>query len=543
MKTPEKYFGNLVDLFRKEVYSAEILVENGIIKSIQRTSTSVDSFIMPGLIDSHIHIESSMLTPQHFGRIALSHGTVATVSDPHEIANVLGIEGVQYMIENAAGSEMKFYFGAPSCVPATRFESSGAEVSSEDIELLFRNYNLLFLSEVMNYPGVIYDDKEVTNKLGIAKKYDRRIDGHAPGLAGDNLQKYIDAGIETDHECSDLEEAIEKIKRGMIIQIREGSAAKNFDALWPLIDKYPDKVFLCSDDLHPDDLLDGHINKLLKKAVEKGVDIFNLIRTVTVNPANHYKLNLGLLRVGDRADFIRVDDLVSFKVSETYINGIKVFDRATGLQPISKQKVQNKFVAIPISEEDLIVSPQNKRVKVISVENGELITKSFLATLSGETDLVSDIKQDILKLVVLNRYSPEPPAIAFIHNFNLKKGAIASSIAHDSHNIIATGVSNKEIAECINWIISNKGGVAIHNGSEILGIPLPIAGIISDQKAESVAEKYKEINKMAENIGCRLTAPIMTLSFMALLVIPELKLSNKGLFNGKTFSFTSLFEN
>ncbi len=541
MNLSKKYLGNIVDLFNEEIYPAEIVVEDGIIKSIKKSSAKTNSFLLPGLVDSHVHIESSMLTPQNFGRVALSHGTIAAVSDPHEIANVLGIEGVKYMIENAAGSEMKFFFGAPSCVPATKFESSGAEISASEIESLFKNQHLLFLSELMNYPGVIYGDPDVLNKIRIAKKYNRNIDGHAPGLTGENLKKYIDAGIETDHECSNLDEAIEKINRGMIIQIREGSAAKNFEALWTLIDRYPDKVFLCSDDLHPDDLLEGHINLLLKKAVLKGVNIFNLLRTVSVNPVNHYKLNLGLLRLGDAADFIRVDDLISFKVSETYISGIKVYDRLAGLSEIPDQKILNRFNATCITEEALKVPPLSNHIKVILVKDGELITKSMNATLKGKTDLLSDTNQDILKLVVLNRYVTESPAVAFIKNFNLSRGAIASSIAHDSHNIIAVGVSNREIAECINWIISNRGGIAVHDGSRIYGITLPIAGIISDRNAEYVAKKYKEVNKITEDLGCRLKAPFMTLSFMALLVIPELKLSNKGLFDGKNFSFSNLY--
>ena len=542
MSKGQKYYGKIIDLFNEEIFNGEIKVENGKISSITKTDFKENSYILPGFVDSHIHIESSMLTPQHFGRIALSHGTVAVVADPHEIANIVGVNGVIYMIENAKGSDLNFFFGAPSCVPATLFESSGAVLNASDIETLIKEQKLLFLSELMNYPGVINNDPEIFRKIEIARKYNIRIDGHAPGLIGDNLQKYIDAGIQTDHECSTLEEAIEKIERGMIIQIREGSAARNFEALWKLLDMFPDRTFLCSDDLHPDDLLEGHINLLLSKAVEKGVNLFNLLRSVTVNPVNHYKLNLGLLRVGDKADFIRVDDLKSFKVSQTFINGRKVFDRADGLNDIPKQKIINNFNTDVITADSLIVQPYSNRIKVITVTDGELLTKYFIGSLKGDKDLSSDISQDILKLVVLNRYEKENPAIAFVHNFNLKRGAIASSIAHDSHNIIAIGVSNEDIAGCINWIISHKGGIAAHTGKEIIGIPLPIAGIISDQSAEIVASKYKDLNQIARSLGCKLNAPFMTLSFLSLLVIPELKLSNKGLFDGNTFSFTSLYE-
>lgn len=535
----------MVDIFKEEIYGAEISIEDGLIVSIDRLNSLLDSYLLPGLIDSHIHIESSMLTPQNFGRIAISHGTLAVVSDPHEIANVLGVDGVKYMIENASKADLRFFFGVPSCVPATDFETSGGKISSNQIESLFENQKLLFLSEVMNYPGVIFDEKEVHKKIDIAKRYNKRIDGHAPGLTGQELKKYVGAGIETDHECSTIDEATEKINLGMKIQIREGSAAKNFDALWPLIDKYPNSVFLCSDDLHPDDLLEGHINMLLAKGVKRGINLFNLIKTVTLNPNSHYGLNMGMLRVGDGGDFIRVDNIVKFDVSESYIKGQKVFDRSKGLREIRKQKLVNRFKAKQISPDSIIVRPKNNcSIKVISVTDGELVTKSFKTTLkSNGIDLASDITKDILKLVVLNRYEKEKPAIAYIHNFGLKKGAIASSIAHDSHNIIAVGVNNDQIAECINWIVKNKGGVAVHNGISVSGIPLPIAGIMSDQKGEWVAEQYLRLNNAAADLGSKLKAPFMTLSFMSLLVIPELKLSNKGLFDGVRFEFTDLFEN
>lgn len=535
--------GKLVDVFKKDIYNAEIQISGGVIVSVKKSDTPSDTYLLPGLVDSHIHIESSMLTPFNFGRIAVSHGTVATVSDPHEIANVLGLQGVKFMIKNAKSSDLKFYFGAPSCVPATNFETSGATVSVADIEYLFDKYNLLFLSEVMNFPGVIYEDPEILKKILVSKKRKKRIDGHAPGLTGTDLSKYINSGIETDHECSTYMEAVEKINKGMIVQIREGSAAKNFEALWPLIDAFPDKVFLCSDDLHPDDLMLGHINLLLKKGVEKGLNIFNLLRSVTVNPINHYNLKVGLLRVGDEADFIRVENLITFPVIETYISGKKIYDKSKGLIETQKQQVINNFFARPITEGDLIVPNLNKNVKVISVTDGELLTQKFSARLRGTPDLVSDTTRDVLKLVVLNRYTPEKPAISFIHNFNLKKGAIAGSVAHDSHNIIATGTNDREIVECINWIIENKGGIAVHTGEGIFGLPLPIAGIISDKNAEYVAQEYTRINNMTRELGCKLKSPFMTLSFMALLVIPELKLSNKGLFDGKKFEFTDIYDN
>lgn len=535
----------MVDVFKEEIYPAEISIEEGIIVSIERTAKKTTEFILPGFIDSHIHIESSMLTPQNFSRIAVSHGTLAVVSDPHEIANVLGIEGVRYMIENAEKATIKFFFGAPSCVPATDFESSGGKIGPDEIEALFKNEKLHYLSEVMNYPGVIYNDEEVHRKIAVAKQYKKPIDGHAPGLTGEALKKYIDAGILTDHECASIDEAIEKIRLGMIVQIREGSAAKNFEALWPLIDKYPEQVFLCSDDLHPDDLVNGHINLLVSKAVKKGVGLFNVLKAVTVFPNKHYALNMGMLRVGDSADFIKVKNLESFKVLESYLEGVKVYNHNNGLVDVLPQQHINNFVVDEITPDDLVIKPNGyNKVKVISVIEGELITKSFSTILENVNgDLISDVKNDILKITVINRYQKETPAVAYVHNFKLRNGAIAGSIAHDSHNIIAVGVSNEEITECVNWIIRNQGGIAIHTGEKVIGIPLPIAGIISDQKAEIVGEHYSNLNKLATELGCELWAPFMTLSFMALLVIPELKLSNRGLFDGVNFNFTSLFDN
>jgi adenine deaminase len=542
MRKMSKVAGNIIDLFEKRIFQGEILINDGIITHIMEKEVDSELFITPGLIDAHIHIESSMLSPQNFSEVVVRHGTVALVSDPHEIANVLGMDGINYMKENSGESPVKFYFGAPSCVPATSFETSGAVITSYDIENLFKGNVTHYLSEMMNFPGLINGDPEILKKLNVAKKYKRKIDGHAPGLSGNALLRYVSSGIDTDHECVDLDEAIEKILAGMKILIREGSAAKNFNALFPLIDHYPGKIMFCSDDLHPDDLMTGHINKLVKLSLKKGADIYNVFRACTVNPSEHYSLNAGLLRIGDPADICVFDSQREMNVLQTIIDGKLVYDQETVCWQAGKQKCINKFVDNYIVPENLAIPDLSKDVKVIKAFDGELITKCLtFSPLSQNGVLKTDIERDILKITVLNRYKIEKPSIGLINGFNLKRGAIASSIAHDSHNVIAVGVEDESMAELINWIVKNKGGVAVHDGTHIIGLQLPIAGIMSDLKAEAVSQKYSELNKIVKSLGCKLDSPFMTLSFMSLLVIPELKLSDKGLFDAKSFAYTELY--
>ncbi len=538
-----KYAGNIVDPLNRRIFPGEVWVKGSKIIDLREKPLPCEGhYILPGFVDSHIHIESSMLTPQHFASAAVKHGTVATVSDPHEIANVLGMDGIRFMLENAASAPVKFYFGAPSCVPATPFETSGAILGAEEIEELFAKDQLHFLSEVMNYPGILSNDDELLHKIRIAKKYNKKIDGHAPGLNGTDLVKYISAGIQTDHECSSYEEALEKLHAGMIIQIREGSAAKNFDSLYRIIDLFPEQVMLCSDDLHPNDLLKGHMNLLLQKGIRKGVNIFNLLNAINKNPITHYGLNVGMFRVGDLADFVLVKDLKNFQVDKTIINGKEIFSNGKANYHPGKQETPNKFFRNPAVKEYLDLPDRGKEVKIIEVFDGELFTGSLTAGLSSEKDkLVVDINRDILKIVVQNRYSKEKPAIGFIHGFGLKRGAIASSIAHDSHNIIVVGADDISIMECINWINENGGGIAQHDGGGISGLPLRIAGIISDEDALTTANKYVALDGAIKSAGCPLTSPLMTLSFMSLLVIPELKIGNMGLFDVNSFSFTSVY--
>lgn len=542
MKSTFSLSGNIVDVVKERIYQGTIFIKNGKIVNIIDEKTQSDQYILPGLIDAHIHVESSMLTPTEFARIAVAHGTVSTVSDPHEIANVLGIDGVKFMIENGKQVPFKFYFGAPSCVPATTFESSGAHLMAEDLEQLLKMDEIHYLSEMMNFPGVIYGDEEVTAKLNVAKKYNKPVDGHAPGLTGKDVKKYIKAGITTDHECFTIEEALEKISYGMKVQIREGSAAKNFDTLIPLINSYPDKIMLCSDDKHPDDLVEGHINLVIKKAIALGYEPVKVLRVCTYNPINHYSLHVGLLQKGDPADCVVIDNLEDFKIKQTYIDGKLVAENGKSLLKPTSALTPNIFYANPVTEIDLKVEAKGESIQVLKALDGQLITPRLLKKAKIENGhVVSDVKNDILKMVVLNRYKKADPAIGFVKGFGLKKGAIASTVAHDSHNIIAVGTNDKEIAHAINLLIETKGGISLINGDFQLHLPLPVAGIMSHEDGYKIAETYKLLNRSAKDLGSPLHAPYMTLSFMALLVIPELKLSDKGLFDGAKFEFTSLF--
>ncbi len=544
MKSDSKAFtvsGNIIDLINERIYPGTIFVEEGQIDRIREEPVKSKQYILPGLIDAHVHIESSMLVPSEFARLAVVHGTVATVSDPHEIANVLGVEGVEYMIENGNKVPFKFYFGAPSCVPATAFETAGAKLGPAEIEALLKRDEIKYLSEMMNYPGVLFKDAEVMEKIAIAKKHNKPIDGHAPGVRGKDAETYIKAGISTDHECFTIEEALEKIGYGMKIQIREGSAAKNFDALIPLMEDHADKVLFCSDDKHPDDLVHGHINLLVKKAFQEGYDPLEVLKSCIVNPVKHYKLDVGLLRAGDAADFIVVDNLQDFNVLKTYINGQLVAENGSTLIESVEAGTPNHFVAAKIKPSDLQIKSDAKQIRVIEALEGQLITRTIeTEPKSVDGMLLSDTERDILKLVVMNRYNKATPAIAFIKNFGFKKGAIASTVAHDSHNIIAVGADNESIARAINLLVECKGGISVTDGSKDHVLPLPVAGLMTPADGYAVAKAYETIDTMAKNLGSKLHAPYMTLSFMALLVIPQLKLSDKGLFDGAKFEFVEL---
>ncbi len=539
--------GNIVDIINREIFPGTVRVAGG--KIVERTEHSsklhsggeFDNYILPGFVDSHVHIESSMLTPSEFARAASVHGTVAVVSDPHEIANVLGMGGIKFMIENGRQVPFKFYFGAPSCVPATEFETSGAEISAGDIEDLFRNYDIKYLSEMMNFPGVLFDSPEVMAKLAVAKRFGKPIDGHAPGLVGNDAAKYISAGISTDHECFSLGEALVKINHGMKILIRQGSAAKNFDALGELIDMHPDMCMLCSDDLHPDDLLKGHINLVVRRAIAAGYGLMNILRAATLNPILHYGLDVGMLRNGDPADFIVIDNFEELNILKTYINGELAADG--GRTNIRKVEVEpaNKFNAERKQPADFRIEPKGNEIRVIEALDGELITNELTAAPTViDGNIVSDIERDILKLTVVNRYENAAPACGFIKNFGLKRGAIASSVGHDSHNIISVGTSDIEICKAVNAVIDSGGGLAVVDDGRTYVLPLPVGGLMSADGASATGAEYSHLSSLVKDMGSDLSAPFMTLSFMALLVIPKLKLSDKGLFDGGKFEFVGL---
>lgn len=533
---------NYIDIFNQQIFAAEISIENGKIKSIVKINEAVETYILPGFVDAHVHIESSMLVPTEFAKIAVIHGTVATVSDPHEIANVLGKAGVYYMLENAKKSPLKFYFGAPSCVPATTFETAGAVVNADDIDELMSLDDIKYLAEMMNYPGVLHRDKLVMDKITIAQKHNKPIDGHAPGLTGHEALQYISAGITTDHECFTFEEAKFKLEHGMKVLIREGSAAKNFNALIDLLHEYPDDMMFCSDDKHPDDLLFGHINDLVKRAVNKGVSLFNVLKAACVNPVLHYQLNVGLLRVGDEADFIRINNLEDFSIVETYIGGHCVAKNKQDFIETKPEKIVNNFSVKTKQKEDFNLLVKQEKVRVIEAIDGQLITQEYRGTIVVDNDCYAhaNIEDDILKMVVVNRYHDAPIAVAFVKNFGLKNGAIASSVAHDSHNIIAVGVNDDCICRAVNTIIAAQGGLVVVDEENCDILPLPVAGLMSNMSCIAVAEKYTTLVNKSKSLGCTLHSPFMTLSFMALLVIPNLKLSDKGLFDAIRFQFCDI---
>ena len=536
-----KITGQLVDIHKRDIYPAVISISGGKIESVERTNSAPDIYILPGLIDSHIHIESSMITPGAFAMAAVKHGTCGVVSDPHEIANVLGIKGVEFMINDAEKVPLNFFFGAPSCVPATKFESNGANMDHTIVRKLLERSDIRYLSEMMNFPGVIYKDSEVLKKLDCAKELNKPIDGHAPGLSGELLRKYIAAGISTDHECSNLAEAKEKISLGMKILIREGSAAKNLDSLKDLFNTNPDKVMLCSDDLHPETLHKRHINKLISVLISEGYNEFDVIRSATINPSEHYGLEAGMLRRGDSADFILVDTLKKMNVQETWIKGEKVFADGTVFFKYNAGSPVNNFNCKPVIESDIQVKRKHDKIRIIVAVEGELLTQEIQGS-SGTTEYVkSDISNDVLKIVVKDRYKDLPPAIGFIKGFGIKRGAFASSIAHDSHNIIAVGTNDRDLINSINEIVALQGGLAVSDVGTVNSIQLNIGGIMTTRSCEEIAHDYDNLNHLVSSMGCRMKAPFMTLSFMALLVIPDLKIGDRGLFDVKKFEQVSLF--
>jgi len=549
----------LLDLHNRRIFPAKINIEGGKIHQIVEVDRVPDhsGYLIPGFVDAHVHIESSMLPPTEFARMAVVHGTVATVSDPHEIANVLGVEGVAFMLEDAARSPLKFCFGAPSCVPATSFETAGAALNATEVENLLQNPAIGYLSEMMNFPGVLHGDPEVLAKIAAAQKLGKPVDGHAPGLRGEDARRYFAAGISTDHECFTYEEGLEKAQLGVKILIREGSAARNFEVLWPLLHTFPGQVMFCSDDKHPDDLVQGHINQLVARAIAKGCELFDTLRAACLNPVEHYQLPVGQLRVGDPADFIRVDNLRDFRVLETWIDGQTVAEKGKSLLARKDVTAPNQFLATPRQAIDFQLKtklsessgqiervPHGAKLRVIKVFDGEIVTGEDEALVHAMDGLyLPDPTQDLLYIAVLNRYAPYAnPALGFVRGFGIKRGALASSVAHDSHNIVAVGTSDGALAEAVNAVIAAKGGIAATNGSgDVRTLPLPIAGLMSQTDGWQLAEDYARLDAWVKSeLGCCLRAPFMSLSFLALPVIPKLKMTDRGLFDVEKFGFVEV---
>ena len=564
----------ILDVISDTIYPARITIENGVFSEVtpitinENSVLDVEGLIMPGFVDSHIHIESTMLTPAQFAKIAVRHGTTGVVCDPHEIANVLGIEGIELMIENANQVPFNFYFTAPSCVPATSFETSGAILDSSDIEYLLKKDEVVALGEMMNFPGVINGDDEVLKKLELAKQYGKPIDGHAPLLSQKDLDKYLEQGISTDHECSNFLELLEKKFKGMKIMVRDGSSAMNMEGLFNIpednsilnsdesLDVYRDifekKIysplfdFIVSDDKHPNDLVKGHLNLSIKKAVSFGIDILKAIHMVTLNPSYHYNLNSGAIREGAKADFIIVDSLADFNILKTYIGGECVFDGENVLFDVPDFESKNTMDVSKktASDFDIYYNGDECEVNVIECFDGELLTKKTTAKLYVKDGIVQpDICQDVLKIAVVERYGGNSVVNGFIKGFGLKKGAIASSVAHDSHNIIVIGYNSEMMSKAVNQVIDNKGGISIVSEDFSDSLPLPIAGLMSNKDANYVAQKLGILHSMAEALGCQLESPFMTLAFMALLVIPSIKISDKGLFDADSFGFIDVIKN
>ena len=534
--------GNLVDIINRETYGASITLKDGKIFHIQKTGSVENQYILPGFIDAHVHIESSMCTPANFGAAACKHGTIGIVADPHEIANVLGVEGIDFMVNNAEGLPFYYWIGVPSCVPATPFESSGAIIDAVTTKTLLQRDDLHFLAEMMNYPGVLGNDTEVINKIKAAQETGKPIDGHFPNGKGEALSDYIQKGISTDHECSTLEEGEERCRQGMFVQIREGSAAKNFTALHPLIKEFPEKVMLCSDDIHPNTLLERHINGLVKRALDLGYDLYDVLRASSYNQAKHYGMPIGFLQEGDSADFIIIDDLKALNIKETFVKGKCIYNGKDIHFPAKEVVPINKFHAQPITMKELEVKAISDMMRVIVCTDGNLDTSEEIVSPAVKEGMaISDTSTDIIKIVVVNRYQKAPLSIGFIKGTGLKRGAVAQSITHDSHNIIAIGCTDEELAKAINEVILQQGGITVVNGTETTTLSLPIAGLLSPLPLDEIDATYRILESKMQDLGSTLSSLQMTLAFMSLLVIPSLKLGDKGLFNGDKFSFTTLF--
>lgn len=530
MAIPQRLRGQVVDVVARRVFPGEIDIQDGRIAAVREVPEAPGRYLMPGFVDAHVHIESSLLPPSEFARLAVVHGTVATVSDPHEIANVLGLDGVRYMLDDAASVPLKISFGAPSCVPASALETTGGRLGPQEVEALLADPRISHLGEVMDFPAVLAQDPAVHAKIAAARRLAKPVDGHAPGLVGGALASYVAAGIGTDHESTTLREAQAKVKAGLKVMLREGSAARAFDALAPMLEAYPDQVMFCCDDLHPNDLMEGHIDAIVRRAVKDGYDLFAVLRAATLNPVRHYGLPVGLLQPGDPADVLEVDDLEAFSIRRVFIDGLLAYDHGRVTFPRVHQRPINKFVGGPRSRTDFIISAESPEVRVIQVHDGELVTHEVKRKVHPQAGEVrADPVRDILKLVVVPRYHDGPAAVALVEGFGLRRGALASSVAHDAHNVVAVGADEEALQAAVNAVIEARGGLAVSADGITDLLPLPVAGLMSDLEGAECALRYASLEARARILGARLRAPLMALSFLALPVIPHLKLSDQGL--------------
>lgn len=528
------FHGHIVDVVRRRIYDGRIEVCDGMISSVSECDIQSEApYILPGFIDSHVHIESSMLIPAEFAAVAAGHGTIGVVSDPHEIANVLGRAGVDFMIDNASRTNFNFCFGAPSCVPSCGpdIESGGAVLSSKDVEELLQKPEIGYLSEMMNYPGVLADDAEVLAKIASAHRLGKPVDGHAPGLLGEKRAGYAGKGISTDHECTTYEEGLSCLENDMNVLIREGSAAKNYEALIPLLAIRPDRIMFCTDDSHPGDFVAGHIDNIVRRAIRDGYNFWDVLRAACLNPQEHYRLNWGLLREGDPATFIMADSLApTMRILATFFRGEPHRTDRT----YSIDTFPNIFEADVIREED-IRGGNVGTVPVILASDGQLFTSLEYA----RRDDVSYPWNEIQKIVVVNRYSRGVmPAVGYIRGFNIRNGAMAASVAHDCHNVVAIGSSDSMIVRAVNEVITMRGGlVAICGENRISRIELPVAGVMSPLEGKEVARLNREVHDTVAAAGCTMRSPFITMSFMCLPVIPQVKITDKGVFDAEKWEF------
>ncbi len=543
-----EYRGHIVDVVRREIYTGVVVVDGDTIADVRRCELpereKAYPYFLPGFIDSHVHIESSMMEPHEFARVAVGHGTIGAMADPHEICNVMGIEGLDYMVNSGRRATMNILFGAPSCVPAIGgdVETSGAVLDADDIERLMARDDIGFLGEMMNFTGVINGDEQVMRKIAAAKRYGKPIDGHAPGLMGEDCEKYAKAGITTDHECVSIEEALGCIKAGIKVLIREGSAAKGYEKLKALIGSHPGDVMFCTDDCQPSDLVVGHINLIVRRAIKDGFDLFDILQAACVNPQRHYNVNWGLLQKGDPATFIEVNNIgPHFRVQHTYVEGTEVYSYNSSFGAIHAQIVKNEestfpnqFVAAPITVDDIRLDiAGGDTLHIINATDGDLFTRHEVRTVTGNP--LVDMKyrwHEVQKIVVYNRYTPgAKPVVGLIRGFGLGEGAIASTVAHDCHNIVAVGSNDNFLVQAINRVVEMQGGEVAVTKDEMLDLALPIGGLMSPLSGHEVAFRCHYIKALVKQMGCKMKAPFITMAFACLTVIPELKITDRHLWD------------